>query len=120
MANVELELLNLLKCLRVAAVFGAGDRSKLKNLLVFDFGGGTLDVTIMEIESGTMNFKARPLPIKHCLTIAAWRFAEAAPMLGDPLDGSVLGRIAVVVIVSRRRPAVDNGVPTKAVCAWKV
>jgi molecular chaperone DnaK (HSP70) len=28
-----------------------------KNLLVFDFGGGTLDVTIMEIESGSMNFK---------------------------------------------------------------
>jgi hypothetical protein len=35
----------------------------MKNLLVFDFGGGTLDVTIMEIESGTMNFKARPLPL---------------------------------------------------------
>ena len=36
--------------------------SKVKNLLVFDFGGGTLDVTIMEIESGTMNFKALPPP----------------------------------------------------------
>uniref|UniRef100_A0A7S0Y1A8 Heat shock protein 70 n=2 Tax=Hemiselmis andersenii TaxID=464988 RepID=A0A7S0Y1A8_HEMAN len=30
-----------------------------KNLLVFDFGGGTLDVTIMEIEGGSMNFKVR-------------------------------------------------------------
>uniref|UniRef100_A0A7S0MLZ7 Heat shock protein 70 n=1 Tax=Cryptomonas curvata TaxID=233186 RepID=A0A7S0MLZ7_9CRYP len=43
-----------------ALAFGVmqGD-SKMKNLLVFDFGGGTLDVTIMEIESGTMNFKVR-------------------------------------------------------------
>lgn len=33
-----------------------GDK-QTRNLLVFDFGGGTLDVTIMEIESGSMNFK---------------------------------------------------------------
>jgi len=33
--------------------------NKTKNLLVFDFGGGTLDVTIMEIEADSMNFKVR-------------------------------------------------------------
>jgi len=36
----------------------ATDKSK-RNLLVFDFGGGTLDVTIMEIEGDSMNFKVR-------------------------------------------------------------
>ena len=35
-----------------------GEKST-KNLLVFDFGGGTLDVTIMEIEAGSMNFRVR-------------------------------------------------------------
>jgi len=30
-----------------------------KNLLVFDFGGGTLDVTIMQIEPNSMNFQVR-------------------------------------------------------------
>mmetsp|Transcript_34463 Transcript_34463/g.67414 ORF Transcript_34463/g.67414 Transcript_34463/m.67414 type:complete len:548 (+) Transcript_34463:90-1733(+) len=37
---------------------GEGEQDK-KNLLVFDFGGGTLDVTIMEIEKGSMNFRVR-------------------------------------------------------------
>mmetsp|Transcript_32779 Transcript_32779/g.82665 ORF Transcript_32779/g.82665 Transcript_32779/m.82665 type:complete len:547 (+) Transcript_32779:67-1707(+) len=37
---------------------GDADKDK-KNLLVFDFGGGTLDVTIMEIEAGSMNFRVR-------------------------------------------------------------
>jgi hypothetical protein len=32
---------------------GGGSR----NLLVFDFGGGTLDVTIMQIEANSMNFQ---------------------------------------------------------------
>jgi hypothetical protein len=36
----------------------AGD-GRSKNLLVFDFGGGTLDVTIMQIDAGTMNFRVR-------------------------------------------------------------
>mmetsp|Transcript_12024 Transcript_12024/g.28074 ORF Transcript_12024/g.28074 Transcript_12024/m.28074 type:complete len:548 (+) Transcript_12024:71-1714(+) len=45
-----------------ALAFGVteGDAAKdKKNLLVFDFGGGTLDVTIMEIEAGSMNFRVR-------------------------------------------------------------
>lgn len=35
------------------------DSTNPKTLLVFDFGGGTLDVTIMQIEPNSMNFQVR-------------------------------------------------------------
>uniref|UniRef100_A0A7S4P8C8 Uncharacterized protein n=1 Tax=Guillardia theta TaxID=55529 RepID=A0A7S4P8C8_GUITH len=44
-----------------ALAFGVLDSHSMgtKNLLVFDFGGGTLDVTIMQIEANSMNFLVR-------------------------------------------------------------
>jgi hypothetical protein len=72
-------------------------RSKMKNLLVFDFGGGTLDVTIMEIESGTMNFKARPPPSgRPCASDSRARARRArlrVGLLGDPEGASRAERL---------------------------
>ena len=45
-----------------ALAFGVIDTNQgtgSRNLLVFDFGGGTLDVTIMQIEANSMNFQVR-------------------------------------------------------------
>ena len=44
-------------CIRASIDTNQGTGSR--NLLVFDFGGGTLDVTIMQIEANSMNFQVR-------------------------------------------------------------
>lgn len=58
-AIIGLNVLCLLNGATAAAIaYGAGRKSGERNVLVFDFGGGTLDVTILTIEDDIFEVKS--------------------------------------------------------------
>jgi molecular chaperone DnaK (HSP70) len=50
----------VLRCAAAAIAYGLDKKSEEKNILVFDLGGGTFDVSILTIDGGV--FEVRPAP----------------------------------------------------------
>ena len=57
-----------------AIAYGLDKKGKEENILVFDLGGGTFDVTLLTIDSGVFEVRACPAaPVLSCVYACVWQ-----------------------------------------------